>query len=73
MGNTNIKIGSGGGGFIFTLAILLMITGFAMEEMDYHAEFGALLFTIGFWVFVIPMIIILCIVAVVIVVAIVAR
>ncbi len=70
MGNTNIKIGSNGGGFLFTLAVLLMITGFAMEEMDYHAEFGALLFTIGFWVFVIPLIICICIVSVILVVAI---
>ncbi len=72
MGNTNVQIGSGGG-FLFTLAILLMITGFAMENMDYHAEFGALLFTIGFWLFVIPMIIAICIISVVILVAVIAR
>ena len=75
MGNTkqtNIKIG-GGGGFLFTLAILLMVSGFAMESMDYHPEFGALLFTIGFWLFMIPLIIVAVILIVIVVVAIVAR
>lgn len=41
-----------------SLAFLLMIAGWVMESEDYHPELGSILFTIGFWLFVIPFIII---------------
>lgn len=49
---------SKGGGFLLVIAILLMITGWAMESTDYDVALGALLFTIGFWLFAIPIILI---------------
>jgi len=41
-----------------SLALLLMVAGWVMETEDYHPELGSILFTIGFWLFVIPLIII---------------
>lgn len=41
-----------------SLALLLMIAGWVMESEDYHPELGSILFTIGFWLFVIPFIIV---------------
>ena len=41
-----------------SLAVLLMIAGWVMESEDYHPELGSILFTIGFWLFVIPLIIV---------------
>lgn len=43
---------------IGSLALLLMVAGWVMESQDYHPELGSILFTIGFWVFVIPFIIV---------------
>ncbi len=43
---------------IGSLAFLLMIAGWVMESEDYHPELGSILFTIGFWLFVIPLIIV---------------
>ena len=45
------------GGF----ALLLMVAGWVMESEDYHPELGSILFTIGFWLFVIPLIIVVVI------------
>ena len=44
--NVGVSIGS--------IALLLMIAGWAMENANYEPVLGALLFTIGFWLFVIP-------------------
>ena len=47
--------------FVFSIgsfAILLMIAGWVMETENYHPELGSILFTIGFWLFVIPLIIV---------------
>ena len=43
---------------IGSLALLLMVAGWVMESQDYYPELGSVLFTIGFWVFVIPFIIV---------------
>ena len=43
---------------IGSIAILLMVAGFVMENADYEPELGAILFTIGFWVLIIPLAII---------------
>lgn len=59
--NTNVNVG---GGFFMGLAILLMIVGFVMENADYYPELGAILFTVGFWLFVIPLIIVAIVFAV---------
>ncbi len=48
--NVGVSLGS--------IALLLMIAGWAMETADYEPVLGALLFTIGFWLFVIPLIIV---------------
>lgn len=72
----NVKVdkrGKGGGGLLFTIAILLMVAGFAMEASGYDIALGALLFTIGFWLFFIPLIIIGVIFAIVIAVAAIAK
>ena len=44
-------------GLLCLIAIVLMVTGYSMETMDYDIVLGALLFTVGFWLFVIPLII----------------
>jgi len=41
-----------------SLALLLMVAGWVMESQDYYPELGSILFTIGFWLFVIPLIIV---------------
>ena len=43
---------------IGSLALLLMIAGWVMESENYHPELGSTLFTIGFWLFVIPLIVV---------------
>lgn len=43
---------------IGSLVLLLMVAGWVMESQDYHPELGSILFTIGFWVLVIPFIIV---------------
>lgn len=61
MSNQNIKVGPrarGGGISIFTIAILLMVSGAVVEHLTDHIELGVVLFAIGFWLFVIPLIII---------------
>jgi len=47
----NVNIGFS----IGSIAILLMVAGWAMEAADYEPVLGALFFTIGFWLFVIPL------------------
>jgi len=59
--NNNITMG---GGFLFSVAIILLISGWAMESSGYDIELGALLFTIGFWIFMIPVIIIVSIIVI---------
>jgi len=59
--NINIKVGPrarGGGISIFTIAIILMVSGAVVEHITEHVELGMVLFAIGFWLFVIPLIII---------------
>ena len=58
--NVGVSLGS--------IALLLMIAGWAMESADYEPVLGALLFTIGFWLFVIPFAIIGVILLVVLVI-----
>jgi len=41
-----------------SIALILMVAGFAMENADYEPELGALFFTIGFWLFMIPIIVV---------------
>jgi len=41
-----------------SFAILLMVAGWVMESENYHPELGSVLFTIGFWLFVIPLIVV---------------
>ena len=53
-GKVNINVGVS----IGSIALLLMVAGWAMESANYEPELGAVLFTIGFWIFVIPIIII---------------
>ena len=48
--NIGVSIGS--------IALLLMIAGWVIESTEYDVELGAILFTIGFWLFVIPLIIV---------------
>ncbi len=48
--NVGVSLGS--------IALLLMVAGWAMETADFEPVLGALLFTIGFWLFVIPFVII---------------
>ena len=43
---------------IGSFALLFMVAGWVMESEDYHPELGAILFTIGFWLFVIPLIVV---------------
>ena len=72
--NVNVgKKGKSGGGLLFTIAIVLMVAGFAMEASGYDVPLGALLFTIGFWLFFIPLIAIGIIFAVVIAIAAIAK
>jgi len=76
MGKINVNVdkrGKSGGGLLFTVAIILMVAGFAMEASGYDIALGALLFTIGFWLFVIPLIIIGVIFAVIIVIAVIVK
>jgi len=54
MAKININVGVS----IGSIALLLMVAGWAMESADYEPELGALFFTIGFWLFVIPLIIV---------------
>ena len=59
--NINIKVGPrarGGGVSLFTIAILLMVSGAVVENLTEHIELGMVLFAIGFWLFIIPLIII---------------
>lgn len=59
--NINIKVGPrarGGGVSLFTIAILLMVSGAVVEHLTDHVELGMVLFAIGFWLFIIPLIII---------------
>ncbi len=56
-----VKVGPrarGGGISIFTIAIILMVSGAVVEHLTEHIELGMVLFAIGFWLFVIPLIII---------------
>lgn len=56
-----VKIGEVKINVVFSVgsfALLLMVAGWVMETQDYHPELGSVLFTIGFWVFVIPFIIV---------------
>jgi len=66
------QVSYGGGSLIGAIALILMVAGFAMESTEYDVELGALLFTIGFWLFVIPLIVIGIILAIVLVAFIVA-
>ncbi len=62
---SNIKVGNktkGGGISIFTIAILLMIGGAVLEHATEYTDLGATLFTIGFWLFFAPLIIIVLII-----------
>ena len=44
---------------LFSIAIVLMIVGFIGEQgMDYNDELFSVMFTVGFWLFFIPLIII---------------
>ena len=59
--SAKIKVGNktkSGGISIFTIAILLMIGGAVLEHATEYTDLGAVLFTIGFWLFFIPLIII---------------
>ena len=59
--NINIKVGPrarGGGVSLFTIAIFLMVSGAVVEHLTEHIELGMVLFAIGFWLFIIPLIII---------------
>ncbi len=49
-----------------SIALLLLVAGWAMENADYEPELGALLFTIGFWLLMIPIIIIAVILGIII-------
>lgn len=62
--NTNVNIGLGGG-FFMGLAIILMVVGYAMETAEVYPEIGAVLFTVGFWLFVIPLIVVVVILAII--------
>jgi len=53
----NINVASGIGRLLFAIAIILLVTGWAMESSEYDVELGSLLFTIGFWLLMIPIII----------------
>lgn len=64
--NNNITMG---GGFLFSVAIILLISGWAMESSGYDIELGALLFTIGFWIFMIPVTIIVVVIVILLIVA----
>ncbi len=68
---SKIKVGNktkGGGISIFTIAILLMIGGAVLEHATEYTDLGAVLFTIGFWLFFIPLIIIALVVVGIIIV-----
>lgn len=48
-------------GSAFSIALVLMIAGWAIEVQDEYPEYngiGTIMFTIGFWLFMIPLIII---------------
>ncbi len=69
--SAKIKVGSktkGGGISIFTIAILLMIGGAVLEHATEYTDLGAVLFTIVFWLFFIPLIIIALVVVGIIIV-----
>jgi len=61
----NTKVASGGGGLLFTIAVILLVAGWAIEDSGYDVELGSLLFTIGFWLIMIPLIIFAIIIAVI--------
>jgi len=63
---------SKGGGFLLFVSIILMVSGLAIEYSGYDVALGALLFTIGFWLFIIPLILIGVVLATILVIAIIA-
>ena len=66
---TTNKKSSSGGGLLLFVAVLLMIGGWAMESSEYNVPLGAMLFTIGFWLFMIPLIILGVILIIILVLA----
>lgn len=57
MSNQTQNSGNVFGGLLFVIALVLLIAGYAMESSEYDVELGSLLFTIGFWLMMIPLII----------------
>ena len=62
--NTHV---TGGGISVFSIAILLMVSGWVMETADYEVELAQILFTIGWWLFIIPLIILAIVIGIMII------